>query len=178
MVKYQENQNDLPVPKNEWQQEELIDEIEHALELLNEPYATQIENKDHLMLGSELLECLNPSTLDDLSLSDEWKSDTKIWLFKNEIMRIIRTYDDDHPKRKFFKEVCENYLDLLSHWNKTWKNLPGSVAAEQPNPLTKGKPLARGKPLTKEKPLAKEAESQKQPQKKIDQLLVKLAESI
>lgn len=159
MVEWKGNRNDLPVPRNECHQEELIDEINHALELLNEPYASQIENKDHLMLGLELLECLNPSTIDNTSLSDEWKSDTKIWLFKNEIIRVLRTYDEDHPKRKFFKEVCGNYLGLLEAWNKTWKNLPGSIADEKPK-----------------KEEIKETESQKQPQKKIDQLLDKLIE--
>ena len=166
MVTYQGNRNDLPVPKNEWQQEELIEETKHALELLNEPYATQIEDKDHLMLGMELLECLDPSTLDNMSLSDEWKSDTKIWLFKNEIMRVVRTYDDDHPKRKFFKEICENYLGLLEAWNKTWKNLPRSIADDEPK-----------EEILKPKLSIEGTENQEQSQEKIDLLLAKLTES-
>ena len=153
MVTWKQNKNDLPMPKNEWQRDDFIDETEQVLEILNEHFGTRINDKDHLALSCELLECLNPADLDEISLSNEWKSDVKIWLFKNEAIRIARVYTDDHPKRKFFKEVCANYINLLQAWNKTWDNLRPMMGIEESDPLTKN-------------------------QSKVDSLLEKLTESI
>ena len=102
----------LPVPNDQWDCSDLIENSELALEMLGEdPH--YIEDHDHMTEASELLECLNPELVMDLPLSKDWKKDVLTWLFNAEVIAVCRNYDVDHYKRDEFREVCNKYIESL-----------------------------------------------------------------
>ena len=102
----------LPVPQNEWDCSDLIQNTQLALEMLDEePH--YIEDYDHISEACELLECLTPELVDKMPLSSDWKKDVLTWLFNAEVIAVARNYDVGHYKRDEFKEVCNKYIESL-----------------------------------------------------------------
>lgn len=112
---------DLPVVYNEWDCCDLIENTQLALEMLDEdPH--YVEDHDHISEACELLECLTPEVVKQLSLSDEWKKDVLTWLFNAEVIAVARQYDVDHYRREELKEFCNEYIkDLKKERDKFLK---------------------------------------------------------
>lgn len=103
---------DMPIPYNEWDCIDFSENVQQALEMLDEdPH--YIEDHDHITEACELLECLTPEAVRQAPLSDEWKNDVLSWLFNAEVIAVARRYDVDHYQREELKEFCNEYIEDL-----------------------------------------------------------------
>ena len=104
--------NQLPVPTNEHDCYDLIDQTEYLLDLLSED-SSYVDSHDFEVEAFELLDALSPEHVAKDLFGDEWKRDVLIWLFTSEAMGIIRNHNVDSDYRDTFRTLCKDYIEYL-----------------------------------------------------------------
>ena len=104
--------NRLPVPADQYDCSDLIDQTEYNLEILNDS-DNYYDSHDFEVEAFELLDAIAPEHVLKDTYSDDWRRDVVMWIFTSEVLGTIRNHNVDSDYRDDLRNVCKDYIEFL-----------------------------------------------------------------